>query len=178
MKKMKKILKRRVLFVSAIVFGLFLIGTADVSAQKTKRSRTAAEDSTNAAELRKGAEDVAIQIKNISKFVFLLGGVAKGIEDIDKEVRAGRASREIERQNEEFKSNVNASIRGIRAGLVRLEIDFRTKPALKKYLVHIQGISDQTARAEDFAYVGQFNNAGKELLIVLETLTDTLVEMP
>lgn len=175
---MKTKLKKRDLLVTAFVLGLIVIGTANVSAQNTKRSRKAAEVVANANDLRKGAEDVAIQVKNISKYVFVLGGVARGIEDIDKEVKAGRASRDVARQNEEFKADVRASVTGIRAGLVRLEIDFRTKPALKKYLIHIRGISDQTARAEDFAFAGQFNNAGKELLVVLETLTDALVEMP
>lgn len=178
MKKMKKMFKKRDLFVLALLVAMVLIGSLEVSAQRTKRKRAVITNTDNASIVKKGAEDVGIQIKNISKFVFLLGGVAKGIEDIDKEVAAGRASREIAQQNEEFKSNVRASVRGIRAGLVKIEIDFRTKPALKKYLVHIQGISDQTARAEDFAFAGQFNNSGKELLLVVEKLTDVLVEMP
>ncbi len=168
----------RIIILASFVAAVILAGSFDVSAQKAKRTRRAPAAATNAADLKKGAEDVAIQIKNISKFVFVLGGVARGIEDIDKDVRAGRATPEIAKQNEEFKSNVRASVQGIRSGLVKLEIDFRTKPALKPYLIRIQGIANQSTRADDFAFAGRFNDSGKELLVAVEMLADTLVAMP
>ncbi len=171
-------LNMRIIILASFVVVVILAGSFDVSAQRTKRTRRAVTPSTNAVDLKKGAEDVAIQIKNISKFVFVLGGVAKGIEDIDKDVKAGRASTEIAKQNEEFKSNVRASVQGIRAGLIKLEVDFRTKPALKPYLTKIQGIANQSARAEDFAFAGRFNDSGKELLVAVEMLADALVVMP
>ena len=171
---MKSILKTRTLLLSALVLAVFLISAIPTDAQNSRRNRR----TTAKTDLKKGAEDVAIQIKNITKFVFVLGGVANGIEEIDKEIREGRASREVERKNAEFKAKVRASVRGIRAGIVRLEVDFRAKPALRKYLANIKGVSDQSAKAEDLALAGQFNDCGKELLLVVETLADTLVAMP
>jgi hypothetical protein len=162
-------------FALSFVFGLSLNTQAQ---RKTKRSRTTPTKVNNAVEIKKGAEDVGIQVKNVTKFVFVLGGVAKGIEAIDKDVKAGKASREIANQNAQFKQDVVTSIRALRAGLVKLEVDFRTKPALKPYLVNIEGIIQQSARAEDLALLGQFTGAGQELLLVVETLTDTLVAMP
>jgi hypothetical protein len=73
---------------------------------------------------------------------------------------------------------VRASVRGIRAGLIKLETDFKTKPALKKFLFTLQPVKSQSLRAEDFAFAGRFNDSGKELLLVIETLADTLVELP
>ncbi len=173
-------LKSLVVFVFALSFILGL--TIDADAQRKKRRpRRASTNSTataNAAIVKKGAVDVGIQVKNVTKFVFVLGGVAKGIELIDKDVKAGKASREIANQNAQFKQDVITSIRALRAGLVKLEIDFRTTDALKPYLIHIQGLTQQTNRAEDLALVGQFTGAGQELLLVVEILTDTLVEMP
>lgn len=178
---MRKImnLKKLSIFVFTLcfVFGL----TIDSNAQRRKRpARTKAKTTApvNTSELEQGAKDVGIQLKNVSKFVFVLGGVAKGIEAIDKDVKAGKASREIADRNAQFKADVITSIRALRAGLVKLEIDFRTKEPLKKYLVNIQNLTRQTNRVEDLALAGQFNGAGQELLLVVETLTDTLVAMP
>ena len=162
----------------AFVCGLVLSTTIDVSAQRSTRTRRAAAAARAKAELKKGAEDVAIQIKNISRFVFVLGGVATGIEEIDKDVKAGKASRAIAAQNEEFKANVRASVRGIRVGLAKLEGDFRTKSALRKYLLDIEGVAARGGIAEDLAAGGKFNASGRELLLVVEHLADALVAMP
>ncbi len=160
-----------------LAFAAVLVMTSGVFAQRT-RVKTTESIPTQGNEVRQAAESVAVQIKNVSKFVFVLGGVARGIEDIDKEIKAGRASRDLINQNQEFKNDVLSSVRALRAGLVKLEVDFRAKPALKKYLPPLQGITDQSARVEDFAYAGQLTAAGRELLMIVEKLADTLVEMP
>jgi hypothetical protein len=173
-------LKNLLVFVFAMsfIFGLSIQAEAQ---RKRKRTRTVPKTTTSVtddATLKKGAEDVGIQVKNVTKFVFILGGVAKGIEDIDKDIRDGKASREVADKNAQFKADVLRSVRALRAGLVKLEVDFRTKDPLKKYLVNIQGLTQQTYKAEDLAGAGQFTESGKQLLLVVETLTDTLVAMP
>ena len=163
-------------FLCSLIIGL----SVEIDAQRrtrTRRSRTAAT-TANTADLKKGAEDVGIQVKNVTKFVFYLGSVANGIQELDKAVREGKASREVADKNAQFKADVLTSIRALRAGLVKLEADFRTKPALKPYLPKIQGLTQQSNRVEDLAMAGQFTGAGQELLVVIETLTDTLVAMP
>ncbi len=154
---------------------------ADAQRRRSKSSRSkaaAAARAKNAADLKKGAKDVGIQLMNVTKFVYVLGGVARGIEDIDKEVKAGKASREVAEKNQQFKADVIRSIRALRAGLVKLDTDFRAKTALRRYVVNLQNVMPYSARAEDLAAAGRFNDAGKELLLVIETLTDTLVAMP
>ena len=168
--------------VFAFTVSLLLGLSIDTSAQRKSRKKRTRKATTQAnsitAQRKKGAKDVAIQVKNLTKFVYILGGVASGFEQIDKDVRDGKASREIEDKNNQFKSDVVRSIKALRAGLVRLEIDFRTKPGLKPYLTNIQGIMNGGARAEDNALAGNFKQSGNELLLVIETLTDVLVEMP
>lgn len=124
------------------------------------------------------AEKVSIQVKNVSKFLFYLGGIARGIEDIDKDVRSGKASPSVARQNREYKRQVIQSIRNLRAGLINLEADFRVNEELRPYLFHIQGISDISTTAEDQALDGQFTESGRTLLFVIEKLADTLAAMP
>ncbi len=165
-------------FIFAIILGLSFDANAQRRKRKSRRARAAAAKAKTAADIKKGAESVAIQIKNVSKFVYVLGGISRGIEDIDKDVKEGKASKEIAEKNEEFKSNVIRSIRALRAGLVKLEVDFRAKPVLRKYLFNLKGISLQSGRAEDMALSGRFHRSGQELLLVVETLADTLVAMP
>ena len=165
-------------FAFALIMGLSLDATAQRKS-RSKRARLAAQKKAAAkAELRKGAEDVAIQIKNVTKFVFVLGGIATGIEDIDKEIKAGNANREIEAKNAQFKDNVIRSIKALRSGLMKLEVDFRAKPALKPYSRHILGLFLESERAENFAAAGRLNDSGKELLLLVERLADALVELP
>jgi hypothetical protein len=119
-------------------------------------------------------EKVSIQIKNLTRFIYVLGGVAKTIEDIDKDPRASAA---VKNQNNTAKQTVLQSIRNVRAGVVQLESDFHAKPELRAYIPFIQGISETAGLAEDQAVGGQLNNAGKTLLEVVNKLTDTLLNL-
>lgn len=112
---------------------------------------------------------------NVTRFLYLLGGIAKGIEDIDKDPRANQAARN---QNAENKKTVVQTIRNLRAGLAALEVEFRTKPLLRKYLLNIEGVAGLTGEAEDLALAGKFSDAGRPLVSVVEKLADTLAVMP
>lgn len=144
----------------------------------TAKKTTAVKPAVNALEIKAGAEKVSTQIKNLTKFIYLLGGIARSIEDIDKDARTGKFSRAAVNQNEINKKNVIASIRNLRAGLAALEVEFRTKPALKPYLFQIQGVTEICGQSEDLAVSGQFTESGRALLLVIEKLSDTLTVMP
>lgn len=165
------------------VFACLLTFVVSTQAQKrrtTKRVKTnvVGTTATNASEIKSSAEEVSTQIKNVSKFLYNLGGIARIIEDLDKEIAARKASRNAPELNAKIKQDVISSIRNLRAGLVALEIEFRTKAALKNYLFQIQGISDMSGRAEDQATDGEFTESGKTLLMVIEKLSDTLAALP
>lgn len=168
-------------FVFTFILGMSVNANAQRRRAKSSRAKTTAEKTTinNAgADVKKGATNVGIQLKNVSKFVYVLGGVASGIEAIDKDVRAGKASREVANKNAQFKDDVITSIRALRAGLIRLDVEFRANPSLRKYAVNLQNVGPLSARAEDLAVAGRFNDSGKELLLIVENLTDVLVAMP
>lgn len=161
------------------VIGLLLLVTAvDAAAQRTTRRTTPRVVTSQApapvTQLKEGSEKVAIQIKNVSKFIYVLGGAAQGIEAIDKDPRANQGARNTNEQN---KREVLQAIRNLRAGLIALEVEFRTKAPLKAHLVHIQGIADLSAQSEDLAMAGRYVDSGKPLLIVVEKLSDTLAAM-
>lgn len=160
----------------------------ETSAQKRRRTTrratkpaatASATSSANAAELKDGAQKISTQIKNVSKFLYLLGGIAKNIEAIDADVKARRITRQTTiDQNEKAKQAVVLSIRNLRAGLAALETDFRTKNALRIYAPWSDGISGITQQAEEQASSGQLTEAGNTLLLVVEKLSDTLAALP
>lgn len=157
--------------------------SSSAAAQKRKVRRTAVKPSpvssfNNPAEVKASAEKVSVQIKNLSKFIFVLGSVAQGIQDIDRDAKAGKASRATIDLNKKNKQSVVATISNLRAGLEALEDDFRNKPSLRAYLLQIEGVSQIAAIAEQQASGGQFNESGKTLLQAIEKLSDTLTAMP
>ncbi len=165
-----------------LAFVLCLVFSANAQRRKTTSKRTtrpaAATKTINTVEIKSGADKVSTQIKNLSKFIYNLGGVSRVIEDLDREIAARKASQNAPELNAKIKRDVITSIKNLRAGLVALEIEFRIKPALKNYLFQIQGISDMTGVAEDQATAGRLSESGKTLLLVIEKLSDTLVAMP
>ena len=131
------------------------------------------------AEIKNAANKVSIQVKNLTRFIFVLGGVAKDLEAIDADIRANKITRQATiSQNTKNKQDVVRAIGDLRAGLVTLEIDFRAKPALRNYVAQIGGISDAAGAAEEQAQAGAFSSSGKTLLSIVEKLSDALAAMP
>jgi hypothetical protein len=175
--KTNKYLSRFTFLALAIVLSLAGSATAQRKKPLPKKPATTTT-TTNALEIRSSAEKVSIQIKNVTKFIFILGGVARSIEDADKDAKAGKLSKSVVDKNNQFKQEVINSIRNLRAGLAALEVEFKTKPSLRNYNFQIQGITELSGQSEDLATAGRFTDSGRILLTVIEKLSDTLVAMP
>lgn len=172
MKTNKYLLKISVFLLCIVCFAV----SAEAQRKKTTTKKTTTTaTTTNAAEVKEGATKVSTQVKNVSKFIFLLGTIAQGIEDIDKDTKASQAAKD---QNAKNKQAVQQTIRNLRAGLAALEVEFNTKPSLKAYNINIQGISELCGQAEILAASGKFLESGKPLLLIVEKLSDALVAMP
>ena len=120
---------------------------------------------------------MADQIKVLSRFIYLLGGVAKGLEGVDEAARRNEASPAVLQQAEQSKKTVRTSIQNVREGLDKLEIDFRATPELTPYYIKLAGSAAGAATAEQQAANNQFDAAGRSLLTVINRLTDVLVIM-
>jgi len=126
---------------------------------------------------RDGATRVADQIKTLTKFIYLLGGVAKGLESVDDAARRNQAPPAAIEQAEKSKAVVRNSIRNVREGLDQLESYIRVTPELQRYYIKIAGVAAGAATAEQQAAANQFDRAGRSLLDVVGRLTDALQEM-
>lgn len=165
-----------------IGFLITLVILMPVSGLAQTRKRTATKTSRTATPKpgevqRAGATRVAEQIKTLTRFIYLLGGVAKGLEGVDDAARRNEASDAILDQAKQNKAKVRASIQKVREGLDKLEIDFRATPELQRYYIKLAGVAAGAADAEELAAANQFDKAGRALLEVVNQLTDVLLEM-
>jgi hypothetical protein len=140
--------------------------------------RVAPKTATDAdAERRDAGGRIGDQIKSLTQFLYLLGGVAKGIESAELAARNGEASPAVVQQTQRNKDTVRSSIRNVQVGLEQLESDFSTKPSLRPFYPNLLGVADIGKTAEGQAAAGQYDQAGRSLLKVVGRLTDTLLAM-
>jgi hypothetical protein len=172
------------LIATALLTAL-LIAPATVLGQTRNRSTSRSKPSTTtttamqrASQVRTaGATRVADQIKHLTRFVYLLGGVTSGIAAVDEAARRNEASPAVLQKNQESKARVKTSIQDFRVGLDKLEIDFRATPELQPYYIKLAGVAAGAATAEEQAAANQFDAAGRTLLNVISRLADVLVVM-
>ena len=169
--------------VAIVLLAMFILLPTNAFSQTRKRSTPKAPPRPSiaqqrAAEIqREGATRVADQIKILTKFIYLLGGVAKGLESVDDAVRRNQASPGAIDQAQRSKLVVRNSIRNVRDGLDQLESYVRTTPELQRYYIKLAGVAAGAATAEEQAAANQFDKAGRTLLEVVGRLTDALQEM-
>ena len=122
-----------------------------------------------------GATRVAEQIKLLTRFVYVLGGVTSSIAAVDEAARRNEASPTVVQQNQQSKAQVKANIQTFREQLDKLEIDFRATPELQPYYIKLAGVAAGAATAEEQAAANQFDRAGRSLIDVVGRLTDVLL---
>jgi len=168
--------QRIILFLQITVMLFCLLGLAGSALAQKKPVRKSAPKAApkpvvNTMAVKDEAEKVSIQIKDLTRFLYLLGGTTQTIANIDGDPKATVNAKNISKQ---AKQTVLQTIKNVRAGIVQLEGEFHAKPELRPYISFIQGVSEMAGIAEDQAVGGQLGNAGKTLLEVVNKLTDTL----
>ena len=167
--------------VAALIIGLVLL-PATSFAQTRRRTPTRAPRPSlaelRAAETRHvGAEKVANQIKVLTRFIYLLGGVAKTLEGVNDAAARAQQPTAAADQIEKSRTVIRNSIRDVRIGMDQLEVEFRGTPELQKYYTKLAGVASGAAAAEEMAGANQFDRAGRSLLEVVNRLTDVLLLM-
>ena len=162
-----------ILLLSTTAFGQTRKRTTRSSAPAKATKAAEAEMAAAMAVKTEGATKVANQIKNLTTFLYLLGGVARSIETLDEAAKTGQPSPTIEKS----KAQLRASFTDFRVGLDALEVNFRSTPALQPYYTKLVGSASGAAAAESQAAAGQFNQAGRTLITVVGRLADVLVAM-
>ena len=151
--------------------------TRNRSSRQRPSTSTTSETQRIAQVRTQGATRVADQIKLLTKFIYLLGGVTSGIAAVDEAARRNEASPTLIQQNQQSKAQVKTSIQNFRESLDKLEIDFRATPELQPYYIKLAGVAAGAATAEELAAKNQFDASGRQLLNVINRLTDVLLLM-
>ena len=113
-------------FIIALLFLLVVFsmnGDAQTRRRGTARRNAGAAKAAadkSSADVKAGAAQVAAQVKTLTHFVYLLGGIVKGIESVDQAISKNEASPAAREQNERNKGKVREGIRSVREGLSRL----------------------------------------------------------
>jgi hypothetical protein len=170
--------------IATILLTLLLLMAPSTAFSQTRNRSTGRPKATPTATTQRvaqvrtqGATRVAEQIKFLTRFIYLLGGVTSGIAAVDEAARRNEASPTVLQQNQQSKAQVRTSIQGFRETLDKLEIDFRATPELQPYYIKLAGVASGAATAEDLAAKNQFDAAGRQLLNVINRLTDVLLLM-
>jgi hypothetical protein len=163
-----------------ILLALMLLAPSTAFSQTRNRSSRQKPATTTATQRvsqvrTQGATRVAEQIKNLTKFMYILGGVTSSIAAVEEAARRSGASPAD--QTAQQKAIVKNTIQNIREGLDKLEIDFRAAPELQPYYIKLAGVAAGAATAEERAAASQFDAAGRQLLNVVNRLTDVLLLM-
>jgi hypothetical protein len=140
-------------------------------------AKAAAAAEKSAAEMRAARQEVAQEIKVLTHFMYLLGGIEKGIEMTAAAGKDHEASPVALELNDRSKAKVRASISNVRQGLEKLETDFRVNPARKNYYFYLTGLTNYGEVAETQAGASRFDEAGRSLLKALDKMTDALAAM-
>jgi hypothetical protein len=168
------------LLIFSAIF-LCFAGTADAQRKRPVRRpvpKATPKPPLPTLELRFAKEKVSNQRANVTRFVDVMAPIVASIETLDKENKIRKISKKSFDDNEANKKKVLEAIRGLRAGLVNLENEFRSKPALRKFLPQLEGIAALSAQSEDAAFAGRFVDARKPLLAAAGKLSDTMAVMP
>lgn len=168
------------------IAGLILVTTALFcsAAQAQKRTakkapvRKAAVKTVPPLDVRAAREKVDNQLGSLNVYLNKLGTLPADLEKASEDARRGGMSQRTVNKIETAKVNFVVTIRNLREGLSKLESEFRTKPALQKYLQNIEGVTDLATRSEDSAVAGRFIETKEPLREVAKKLTDTLSSMP
>jgi hypothetical protein len=171
-------LKRAILIFTACLLiapatGLSQTRRKGSTGRRPATTSNAAPDAARAA----GAAKVADQIKNLTRFLYLYGSIAKDIQSVDASVQGGEASQSAKDLVEKNRASIRNSLVNVRDGLDQLEITFRTTPSLQPYYIKLAGSAAGAADAAQLAESGQYDKAGRALLNVVNRLTDVLLAM-
>ncbi len=167
-----------ILAIACAIFWLPASALAQTKKRTTaRRPRVVAPVKKTDEVVRAGATRVADQIKLLTKFIYVMGGVAQGLQQADEAIKRHEASPTVIEQTEKSKARVRDYLAEVRGGLEKLEQDFHATPELELYYITLSGVSAGVATAEQQACANQFDQSGRSLLGVVNRLTDVLLGM-
>jgi hypothetical protein len=175
-------LKKTLVLALACTF-LMSVSAGSQTRRRTQPQKRTTPTSTFAekqqAEILAGREQIAAQIKALTQFLYLFGGISKGIETAER-VNNNHETSSVGMPAERIlqnKAKLRESIRNVRTGLEKLESSFRLNPVLMAHYSKLSGVGKLAQNAETQAAANSFDEAGRSLNGAVNKLVDALVAL-
>lgn len=166
-----------------IALALLLASSPAVLAQKKKRTPTSQRNRTTTpapappADTHKEATEVATTLKALTKFLFLYGKIANGLEVAEDQAKRGRLPTNVIEQNVRNKNGVQAGIAGLKEQVDKLGQSLQANPRLQIPYINLAGVTQKIAEAQGLVQNNQYDEAGRSLVMAVERLADILVQV-
>ena len=153
--------------------------TASKNAQRktTKRRPTPTPTPTPMVDMHPEAAKVAIQVKNITLFLYTYGKVVNGMQLAEEQAKGSQLPPNVAAKNKASKDALVNNIRSLRAGLSTLMKEFQANQKFQVQYLKLSYATETVANAEQLATAGRFDEAGRTLVTTIERLTDTMLSM-
>lgn len=160
--------------LAVLVIGL-LAGA--VTAQKRGGKVRKAVPPAPVPDMRRQADEVAEQIRLLSRFILVFGKVVNGLEVARDQAERNLTSPAIEASNRQTREGLVASIDRLAAGIGELTESFKSDPGLQIQYLRIAAARDAVTEAAGLAARQRFDEAGSSLVTAVGHLTDTILSM-
>jgi len=120
---------------------------------------------------------VSEQISNFTKFLYIYGKIANGLEVAEELASRGKSTPEVIEQNKQTKQALVANINGLRTGLEKLAKTFQEESRTQLQYLKLSTAIEYTGTAERLAAEGKYDEAGQALVNAIERMTETVISM-
>jgi len=169
-----------------IIILIALLGLESQGVTQTKRhtrpkGKTPTPTPIPVIDMRTEANQVADQIKNVTRFLYIYGKIANGLEiaegDIKNPQTTAAVKAKIVAKNTEIKDALVTNINNLKIGLDALARKFQPNPKLTVQYLKLSYAVEEASRAQQLAMAGRYDETGKSLIALVEKLTDTITSM-
>ncbi|MBO0799486.1 MAG: hypothetical protein J2P31_11755, partial [Blastocatellia bacterium] len=132
---------------------------------------------TPVVDMRNEAAQVAEQIKNITKFIYIYGQVQNSLEIADEQAKKGQTDAKIAAENQKSKDALVVNINGLRAGVNNLLKSWEGDNKMQTPSLRLAKAADAIQVSEQLAGAGRYKEAGESLIAAVERMTETMISM-
>jgi hypothetical protein len=172
-------LKRYATLLVILLFALVFAFTAPSNAQKRRPRRPAkpTPTPTPVVDMRAEATQVATQITNVTRFIYIYGKVQNSLEIADEQAKRGQVDPKIAAENKKSKDALVVNINGLRMAINNVLKEWEGNSKLQVQSLRLIKAADAIAAAEQLAAAGRYKEAADALVIAVDRMTETMISM-
>lgn len=170
---------KRLLILSmavALVFSVAALAQQKRTSTSKKKTTPTAKPAT--PDLRAEATQVSEQLKLLTRFIYVYGKTANGLEMAElqaKQEATPDLQAKLQAKNAQTRSALVASIGSLKDGVDRVGQRFHDNPYLQIQYLKVLSASEAIVSAQQLASGGKFDEAGRTLVAAAERLADATV---